>query len=29
MCGPEADAHLGEELRLRDEGLRRRIGLVP
>lgn len=28
MCGPEADAHLGEELSLRDEGLRRQIGLV-
>lgn len=28
MCGPEADAHLGEELSLRDEGLRRTLGLV-
>jgi len=28
MAGAEADAHLGEELSLRDEGLRRRIGLV-
>lgn len=28
MCGPEADAHLGQELRLRDEDLRRRVGLV-
>lgn len=28
MCGPEADAHLGEELSLRDEGLRRKIGLI-
>lgn len=28
MCGPEADAHLGEELKLRDEDLRRQIGLI-
>lgn len=28
MCSPEADAHLGEELSLRDEGLRARLGLV-
>lgn len=28
MCGPEADAHLGEEISLRDEGVRRRIGLA-
>jgi NAD(P)-dependent dehydrogenase (short-subunit alcohol dehydrogenase family) len=28
MCGPAADAHLGQELRLRDEDLRRRLGLV-
>ena len=28
MCGPEADVHLGEELSLRDEGLKRRIGLI-
>ena len=28
MCGPEADAHLGEELKLRDESLRRQIGLI-
>lgn len=27
MCGPEADAFLGDELQLRDESLRRRIGL--
>lgn len=27
MCTPEADAHLGEELSLRDEGLRARLGL--
>jgi NAD(P)-dependent dehydrogenase (short-subunit alcohol dehydrogenase family) len=28
MCGPEADAFLGDELQLRDETLRRRIGLI-
>ena len=28
MCGPEADAHLGEELSLRDEGVRRKVGLT-
>ncbi|AJE45113.1 SDR family oxidoreductase [Celeribacter indicus] len=28
MCGPEADRHLGEELQLRDEDFRRRLGLV-
>lgn len=28
MCGPEADPHLGEELSLRDEELRRKIGLT-
>lgn len=28
MCGAEADAHLGEELSLRDEGLRRTLGLI-
>ncbi|WP_321367167.1 SDR family oxidoreductase [uncultured Celeribacter sp.] len=28
MCGAEADAHLGEELSLRDEGLRRTIGVI-
>ncbi len=28
MCGPEADAYLGEELSLRDEALRERIGLT-
>jgi len=27
MCGPEADAHLGEELSLRDPELRRRLGV--
>ncbi|MGX9356275.1 SDR family oxidoreductase [Roseobacteraceae bacterium S113] len=28
MCSPEADAHLGEELSLRDEDLRRKLGLI-
>ena len=28
MCGPEADDLLGEEVRLRDEGVRRRAGLI-
>jgi NAD(P)-dependent dehydrogenase (short-subunit alcohol dehydrogenase family) len=28
MCSPDADAYLGEELSLRDEGLRTRLGLV-
>jgi NAD(P)-dependent dehydrogenase (short-subunit alcohol dehydrogenase family) len=28
MCGPGADAHLGQELRLRDEDLRRKVGLI-
>ena len=28
MCGPEADTYLGEELKLRDDALRRRIGLI-
>ncbi len=28
MCGPEADPHLGQEVSLRDEGLRRQLGLV-
>ncbi len=28
MCGPEADAHRGTELSLRDEALRARIGLA-
>lgn len=27
MCGPEADSHLGQEISLRDTGIRRRIGL--
>lgn len=29
MCGPEADAYLGQELSLRDEDLRRTIGVAP
>lgn len=28
MCGPEADAFLGDEISLRDETIRRRIGLT-
>ncbi|WP_435164697.1 SDR family oxidoreductase [Falsirhodobacter sp. 1013] len=28
MCGPEGDAHLGEEISLRDEGIRRAIDLM-
>ena len=28
MCSPAADAHLGEELSLRDEGLRATLGLT-
>ena len=28
MCGPEADGHLGQELALRDEALRRKVGLI-
>ncbi len=28
MCGPDADDFLGQEISLRDEGLRRRIGLA-
>lgn len=28
MCGPEADAHLGEELSLREEWLRQAVGLI-
>lgn len=28
MCGPEADAYLGEEISLRDEGIRKKVGLV-
>jgi len=28
MCSPEADGHVGEEISLRDEGIRRAIGLT-
>ena len=28
MCGPDADAFLGSEVSLRDEGIRRRVGLI-
>ncbi|MBU2957965.1 SDR family oxidoreductase [Paracoccus sp. 1_MG-2023] len=28
MCGPEADEYLGAEISLRDEGIRRRVGLI-
>ncbi len=28
MCGPEADAYLGEEISLRDEDVRRKVGLI-
>ena len=28
MCGPAADGYLGEEISLRDEGVRREIGLI-
>lgn len=28
MCGPEADPHIGEEISLRDAGIRARIGLT-
>ena len=27
MCGPEADAYIGEEISLRDEGIRAKVGL--
>jgi hypothetical protein len=29
MCGAEADEFLGEEISLRDEAIRRRVGLIP
>ena len=29
MCGPEADEFLGADVMLRDEGVRRKIGLIP
>ena len=28
MCGPEADGYCGEEIRLRDEDIRRKVGLI-
>jgi hypothetical protein len=28
MCGPEADAYIGQELSLRDEDLRAKLGLT-
>lgn len=28
MCGPDADAFIGQEIKLRDEAIRRRIGLI-
>ena len=28
MCGPDADAFLGSEVSLRDEGIRQRVGLI-
>jgi NADP-dependent 3-hydroxy acid dehydrogenase YdfG len=28
MCGSDADAHLGQELKLRDDDVRRKIGLI-
>ncbi|MCE8007180.1 SDR family oxidoreductase [Aestuariivita sp.] len=28
MCGADADAHIGEEISLRDEGIRRKVGLT-
>lgn len=28
MCGPESDAHLGEEISLRDDSIRKKVGLV-
>lgn len=29
MCTPEADAFLGQDVKLRDEDIRRRVGLIP
>lgn len=29
MCGPAADSWLGKEISLRDEGIRRAVGLIP
>ncbi len=28
MCGPEAEAYIGEEISLRDEGIRAKVGLI-
>lgn len=28
MCGPDADGYLGGEISLRDEGVRRAVGLI-
>lgn len=28
MCGPEADRFLGDEISLRDEGIRKAVGLI-
>jgi hypothetical protein len=28
MCSPDADDWLGKEIRLRDEGIRTRVGLI-
>lgn len=28
MCGPESDTYLGEEISLRDEGIRKKVGLI-
>ena len=28
MCGSAGDAHLGQEISLRDEGIRRAVGLI-
>lgn len=29
MCGPDADEFVGQEISLRDEGIRQRVGLIP
>jgi NAD(P)-dependent dehydrogenase (short-subunit alcohol dehydrogenase family) len=28
MCSPEADGYIGQEISLRDEGIRRAVGLI-
>lgn len=28
MCGPDSDRYLGDEISLRDEGIRKEIGLI-